>query len=111
MKLLVDAQLPPALARFLAALGCEAAHVEDIGLRFAEDGDIWQWAADERCAIVTKDEDFYRRWLAGQRAVPVVWLRCGNVRNRALFAKLEPILPDLLSRLERGETMIEVVWH
>jgi predicted nuclease of predicted toxin-antitoxin system len=33
MRFLVDAQLPPALARWLAAQGHEAAHVGDLGLQ------------------------------------------------------------------------------
>ena len=38
MRFLVDAQLPPALARFLASLGEEAIHVLDAGLLEADDG-------------------------------------------------------------------------
>ena len=37
MKFLVDAQLPPALARWLREQGYDAQHVEDLGLRDAED--------------------------------------------------------------------------
>ena len=41
MRFIVDAQLPPALARFLASLGEEAIHVLDAGLLEADDGEIW----------------------------------------------------------------------
>ena len=41
MRFVVDAQLPPALARFLASLGEEAIHVLDAGLLEADDGEIW----------------------------------------------------------------------
>ncbi|QYM77618.1 DUF5615 family PIN-like protein [Horticoccus luteus] len=37
---MVDAQLPPALARWLAEAGCEAQAVREIGLRGAVDGAI-----------------------------------------------------------------------
>ncbi len=37
MKLLVDNQLPSALARFLSANGVESQHVLDIGLDAASD--------------------------------------------------------------------------
>ncbi len=46
MKFLVDAQLPPALARLLGELGQEAAAGRDVNLREAEDGPIWQYALD-----------------------------------------------------------------
>jgi predicted nuclease of predicted toxin-antitoxin system len=38
VKFLVDAQLPPALARWLGEADCEAQAVREIGLREAEDG-------------------------------------------------------------------------
>jgi predicted nuclease of predicted toxin-antitoxin system len=37
MRFLIDAQLPPALARLLTARGHTAEHVADIDLRHAED--------------------------------------------------------------------------
>jgi predicted nuclease of predicted toxin-antitoxin system len=35
VRFLIDAQLPPALARYLAALGHDAKHVSDVGLLMA----------------------------------------------------------------------------
>ncbi len=40
MRFLIDAQLPPALARLLASHGHVAEHVADIGLRDADDSPI-----------------------------------------------------------------------
>jgi predicted nuclease of predicted toxin-antitoxin system len=39
----------------------------------------------------------------------VLWLRLGNLRKAELRAKLAPLLPSLLQRLEAGETLIEVI--
>jgi transcriptional regulator with XRE-family HTH domain len=44
MRFLVDAQLPPALARWLAAQGHEAEHVSDCGLAQAADPAVWDYA-------------------------------------------------------------------
>jgi Domain of unknown function (DUF5615) len=63
VKFLVDAQLPPALARLLGELGQEAAAGRDVNLREAEDGPIWQYALEHSTVIVTKDEDFPERSL------------------------------------------------
>jgi predicted nuclease of predicted toxin-antitoxin system len=41
VKFLVDAQLPPALARWLREAGHEAEHVEFVGLREESDSAIW----------------------------------------------------------------------
>ena len=57
MRFLVDAQLPPALARSLDAHGHSAEHVADVGLLSADDRDIWVYASGVGAAIVTKDED------------------------------------------------------
>ena len=58
MRFLVDAQLPPALARWLAANGHTAEHVADRQLEAASDSAIWDWALREAAVIITKDEDF-----------------------------------------------------
>ncbi|WCM27532.1 DUF5615 family PIN-like protein [Sphingomonas sp. QA11] len=44
MKFLVDAQLPPALCRWLDARGQQAVHVADIGLVAASDATIAAYA-------------------------------------------------------------------
>lgn len=61
MNFLVDAQLPPGLARWLSDQGYSAQHVNDIGLAGAEDSVIWNYALRVDAIIVTKDEDFAER--------------------------------------------------
>jgi predicted nuclease of predicted toxin-antitoxin system len=41
---LVDAQLPPLLARWLIEHGHQAEHVSDIGLQSSSDRQIWEYA-------------------------------------------------------------------
>ena len=108
MRFLVDAQLPPALARWLAAQGHEAIHVFDLGLAGADDRLIWRRAADTEAVIVTKDEDFALRQMLAETGPAIVWLRLGNTRKGALLRWLEPLLLDILAALERGETLVEV---
>ena len=108
MRFLVDAQLPPALARRLEALGHRAEHVADCGLAAAPDEAIRQHAAGIGAIIVTKDEDFAVRRLL-RRGPAVVWLRVGNSRRGALLARVEAELPAIVLALERGEALVEVV--
>ena len=63
MKFVVDAQLPPALARLLRETGCDAFAVREIGLREATDAEIWRYAVQQQAVIITKDEDFAERCL------------------------------------------------
>ena len=46
MNFLVDAQLPPALARWIATTGHQAAHVFDLGFHTANDPMIWERAGN-----------------------------------------------------------------
>ena len=70
MKFLIDANLSPALARWLVSEGHDASHLNDLGLAATFDREIWQRARDIDACIVTKDEDFVRcrRWI--ERGLP-----------------------------------------
>ena len=108
MIFLVDAQLPPALARWISSHGHTGTHVFDIGLQTAGDPDIWEHARSERAVIVSKDEDFVDRWLLSETRVALIWIRKGNCSNRALVEWLEPLWPEAVTRLEQGEQLIEL---
>jgi predicted nuclease of predicted toxin-antitoxin system len=58
---LIDAQLPPALASWLIQQGHTAQHVDDLGLRNADDMVIWNHASESGAIVITKDEDFAER--------------------------------------------------
>ena len=58
MHFLIDAQLPPALARMLADHDHVAEHFTDIGPGDAPDAQLWSYALGHDEVIVTKDEDF-----------------------------------------------------
>ena len=108
MRFLVDAQLPPALARKLEALGHVAEHVAELGMASASDDAIRHYAAGVGAVIVTKDEDFaVRRLLADGPSV--VWLRVGNTRRAVLLDRFESELPRIIEALERGETLVELI--
>ncbi len=109
VKFLVDAQLPIALARWLTVeAGHEAIHVDQIGLRTAEDTPIWRYAIEHTYVIVTKDEDFASRIHQSSACPAVVWLRIGNCSRSALLDWFAPLLPKILRELDRGERLIEV---
>lgn len=108
MRFLVDAQLPPGLARWLGERGFSATPVREAGLREADDGSIWNFAVGGGWTVITKDEDFIERCLGNPSAPAVVWLRIGNCTNPVLFAWLEPVWPEIIRELEAGGRLIEV---
>ena len=109
MRLLVDNQLPAALARFLSSNGIECQHVLDIGLEAASDQTIWKHTKKESLVIVTKDEDFAQ--LADrQMSIPpqVLWIRLGNCRKTALLNATADVLPQIREQLQEGHAVVEV---
>lgn len=108
MHFLVDAQLPPALARWLSAQGHEAEHVLDFGSLQASDREIWARALSTGATIVTKDRDFVTLRSLAPSGAPVVWIRIGNTTRRALLAAFARVLPEIERALAAGETLIEV---
>ena len=48
MKFVIDAHLPPALARLLREADCDAFAVREIGLREASDAEIWRYAVQQQ---------------------------------------------------------------
>ncbi|NKY48640.1 DUF5615 family PIN-like protein [Nocardia vermiculata] len=110
MKFLVDAQLPPALARAITVEGHEAVHVCDIALTSASDRAVWDEALRRRAVVITKDEDFILigRACKTDVAPPVVWIRIGNCSKKALLEAFLPILPTIVRLVDGGEMVVEV---
>ena len=75
MKLLIDNQLPAALARFLEASGLEARHARDFDLDKASDREIWRFAKTQGYAVVSKDEDFLHLAKLDVAGPALVWVR------------------------------------
>jgi predicted nuclease of predicted toxin-antitoxin system len=89
VNFLVDAQLPPALARWIEHQGHQAIHVVDIGLAEASDAVLWEHARTSSAVIISKDEDFVDHWLLSSAPVPLVWIRKGNCSNHLLITWLD----------------------
>jgi len=108
---LIDAQLPPSLARQFSAYGHPSIHVADIGLGSATDKEIWFHAASIAAVLVTKDEDFVMMRALDNDGPPVVWVRIGNTTRRALMERFAERFPVIIAALERGETIVEISDH
>ncbi len=107
MHFLVDAQLPPALARWIAAKGHDAQHVADFGMAGAPDPAVWAKATELSAVIITKDDDFIQMSRASAGPA-IVWVTSGNTSKRALLDKMEKIFPQIVEALEAGERIVEV---
>lgn len=108
MRFLVDAQLPPALARLLAEHDHHAEHVIDIAPGDTPDAVLWQYALDHEAVIITKDEDFVDLVARSRVSPAIVWVRAGNTTRRALLEWFLPRLDTIIEMVEAGDTLIEL---
>jgi predicted nuclease of predicted toxin-antitoxin system len=96
MKLLLDEDLAPRLARALAVVYAGTAHVVDCGLSATADEQIWQYARQGGYAIVSKDGDFRDRSAAEGPPPKLIWLRLGN----ASTSEIETVLLNHADTIE-----------
>ena len=102
MKLLLDQNLSPRLARTLSAVYPGTTHVRDVGLQAADDDTIWAYAAEHGFVIVSKDADFHQRSFVLGHPPKVVWIRRGNCSTVEIEEILSACQADLLA-FERDE--------
>lgn len=111
VKIWLDAQLSPAVARWIAdAFEVEEAFAVqlDSTLRAASDVDIFSAAKSAGAVVMTKDRDFVD--LLERLGAPpqVIWITCGNTSNQAMQRILSSALPGALSLLAQGEPLVEI---
>ena len=78
MKLLLDQNLAPRLARTLSDIYPGSAHVRDLGMTNASDREIWDRARSDGFVIVSKDNDFQQMSFVIGPPPKVIWIRRGN---------------------------------
>lgn len=103
MKLLFDANVSHKLVRDLASEYPGSTHVRDVGLRSAEDLQIWDHARTQGLVIVSKDTDFRERSYVEGFPPKVIWLDVGNAGTAAIAA----LLRRERDRVEHFETLEE----
>jgi predicted nuclease of predicted toxin-antitoxin system len=110
MKLWIDAQLSPMLAKWITEnfATIEAVAIRDLGLRDAEDQVIFFSAREADVTVMTKDSDFLE--LQRRLGVPpkIIWVTCGNTSNAKLKEILEIHLQKAVELLENGEILVEI---
>ena len=109
MIIWLDSQLSPQLTRWIQEnFAVECLHVRDLGLRDAEDPEIFQRARDAGAIVMTKDEDFVQ--LVGRNGPPsqVIWITSGNMPNERFKLLLLKTLQDAISLIDSGEAVVEI---
>ena len=110
MKLWIDAQLSPALARWITAHfeGIEAIAVRALGLRDMEDAEIFEAARQANAVVMSKDSDFVDLVNRLDPPPQVSWIRCGNTSNAQVRVILSSTLSAAVDLLQKGEPLVEI---
>ena len=110
MKLWIDAQLSPALAKWITGkfASIEAIAVRDLGLRDAEDQVIFFSARNADATVMTKDSDFLELQKRLGAPPKIIWVTCGNTSKARLIEILSVNLRKAIELLEGGEILVEI---
>jgi predicted nuclease of predicted toxin-antitoxin system len=82
--------------------------VRDVGLRDAEDEEIFFAAREADAIVMTKDHDFVL--LLDRHGPPprVLWITAGKTSNSSMRALLEEVLDEAMRLLEAEEPLVEI---
>ena len=109
MKIWVDAQLSPAIARWLTETQkVEAVPLRDLGLRDAEDSQIFFAARQNDAIVMSKDSDFAELVLRHGPPPQIIWITSGNTSNARLQEMLGGAWSTVVQLLAAGEKLVEV---
>ena len=110
MNFLVDAQLPPRLARFLRERGHNAVHTDQLPLgNSASDRILRGYADDEKRIVITKDRGFIATFAAGKGPRKLLYVALGNLTNAALIGLFDRNI-DVIADLFENDDFLELAY-
>ena len=104
MRFVVDAQLPPALARWIVAQGHAAEHVAIALTPTEPDAAIVKYALEHGAVIITKESDF----LTLAPPPPILIAAADNITNQALLALFGDQFDRAVQGLSKGQAVVEI---
>ena len=101
MKFIIDAQLPPRLARFLRENGHDVVHTDDLPLKErTPDTEIRRIAREDSRTVISKDDDFVQSYIIKHDPEQLLLISTGNIRNKELMVLFEKHLPTILAKFK-----------
>ncbi|MGH8065220.1 MAG: DUF5615 family PIN-like protein [Candidatus Entotheonellia bacterium] len=109
MILWIDAQLSPALARWISDTFGVAAHaVRDLRFREAKDLAIFHAAREAGAVVMSQNRDFVLLLERFGPAPQILWVTCGNTSNIRMREVLRKSFPEARARSEQGKPLVEI---
>jgi predicted nuclease of predicted toxin-antitoxin system len=106
MKFLCDVHISYKVVNFLAGLGYETIHVNQILDRWnTRDNDICSYADSNGLIVITKDYDFLDSYFLKNTPKKLIKINLGNISTTDLIKSLSDIL-DAIERLDSNSTLL-----
>lgn len=106
MSLLFDQNLSPKLVHQLRDIYPRSCHVRDVGLASADDVVVWDYAALNGLAIVSKDADFRQRSFLVGAPPKVISIGIGNSTTNQIEQLLRSRFVDVVAFLQDEEAAL-----
>jgi predicted nuclease of predicted toxin-antitoxin system len=110
MTIWIDAQLSPFIAAWINSnfLNISARSLRSLGLRDADDYDIFQQARKANVILMSKDQDFVKRIELHGTPPKLIWITCGNTSNATMCEILKTSLAQAIELLGTSENIVEI---
>ena len=70
------------------------------------DHEIWEYAIKHNLVILTKDTDFYYRFLLEDRCPKVVFFQLGNMTLKAMYKYFSNYWPEIIDRIHSSSLIV-----
>ncbi len=103
MRFIIDAHLPKKLSTFLSEKGFDAIHTLDFPNKNAtKDAEINELSLKENRIVISKDSDFYNRYLLKSEPYKLIIVSTGNISNKNLLILIEKNLDKILEEISHN---------
>ena len=100
MKFIVDAHLPRKLSHFLNDKGFDSVHTLDLpNKNLTKDSEINELSLAENRVVISKDADFYNRYLVTSEPFKLLIISTGNITNAELLLLIEKNFSKILKEM------------
>ncbi len=101
-RFLVDVNLPKRFSFFNSE---KFIHISDINPKMT-DTEIWNYALKNNLVILTRDADFYNRYLLFVKSPKIVFFQLGNISLKDLHKYFNKNWDLIIKKLENGNLII-----
>lgn len=104
---LVDVNLPKYFSFFNDS---SFAFVADIDLKMT-DTEIWDYAIKNNKIILTKDADFFNRFLVSENTPKIIYLQLGNLSLKQLYHYFNNYWEEIQAEIDKAKIIIAKETH